>query len=61
MTATRYHGAVRKLSLRIDARLPERGPARVAVVAWLALGALVAISVRVFLGVVVWGTLTAPR
>ncbi len=51
---------VRRLRLAIDAKLPESPRARVAVIAWLALGIVVALLVPVFLGVVLCGTLHGP-
>ncbi len=43
--------------IALDAKLPERGPARVGVIVWLVAGAIVAVLVPVFLGLVVWGSL----
>jgi hypothetical protein len=45
---------------RVDAGLPERGPARWAAIAAMMVGGLVALLVPIFLAVVVWGWLTGP-
>ncbi|MBI5068957.1 MAG: hypothetical protein HZB56_12025 [Deltaproteobacteria bacterium] len=45
--------------LRIDAPLPASGPARVAVIAMLALGGLVAISLPVLIALFLWASFQA--
>ncbi len=42
--------------LRIDAPLPASGPARVAVIAMLALGGLVAVSLPVLIALFLWAS-----
>ena len=54
-------GGVKRLSFRIDAKLPDAGPSRALVVGMLVVGGLVAISVPVFLGLVVYGAVAAGR
>jgi hypothetical protein len=44
---------------RLDAPLPSSGPARVAVIAMLALGALVAISLPVLIALFFWASFQA--
>ena len=48
---------MKKLSLRIDAKLPDALLARAAVLAMLVVGGLVAVSVPIFLGLVLRGLL----
>lgn len=46
--------ATRKSIFSIDAGLPAAGPARWGVLAYMALGGIVALLVPIFLGVMLW-------
>jgi hypothetical protein len=45
-------------AFRIDAPLPPSGPKRYLMIAWLALGAAVALFVPIVLAIVIWGIAT---
>ncbi|HYG70479.1 MAG TPA: hypothetical protein VD838_22570 [Anaeromyxobacteraceae bacterium] len=45
-------------AFRIDAPLPPSGPKRYLLIAWLVLGALVALFVPIVLAVLIWGIVT---
>lgn len=59
-----YHGPVKRIrdsgyrAFHLDVELPPSGARRYLVIAWLVLGALVALFVPVALAVVIWGMAT---